>query len=95
MGDQEDRLTRIEEKLDKLSDAIVAIARAEEKLIQLTTITDVLFKKVADVENRLRELESNVNKTQSFIGGASRVFWMFASGLLTAVAGILAYNIWG
>ena len=31
----EDRLTRIEEKVDKLSDAIISIARAEEKLIQL------------------------------------------------------------
>jgi len=95
MTDQEDRLTRIEQKLDKLSDAIVAIARAEEKLIQLTTITDVLFKKLADVENRLRDVEGNVSSTQSFISGASKIFWMFFSGLLTALAGIVAYNIWG
>ena len=45
MTDQEDRLSRIEEKVDKLSEAIIAIARAEEKLIQLRTLTDVCLKK--------------------------------------------------
>ena len=49
MSEQSDRLTRIEEKVDKLSDAIISIARAEEKLIQLGTLTDVLFKKIEDM----------------------------------------------
>ena len=52
MSDQEDRLTRMEEKIDKLSDAVVSIARAEEKLIQLGTLTDVLFKKIDDMQTQ-------------------------------------------
>ena len=71
----EDRLTRIEEKVDKLSDAIISIARAEEKIIQLGTLTDVLFKKVEGMNDK--------------------VAWVFISGMLTAVAGIIAYNMWG
>ena len=56
----EDRLTRIEEKVDKLSDAIISIARAEEKLIQLGTLTDVLFKKIEDMNTRMMEMERSV-----------------------------------
>jgi len=57
MTDQDDRLSRIEEKVDKLSDAVVSIARAEEKLIQLGTLTDVLFKKIDDMNSRMVEIE--------------------------------------
>ena len=36
---QADRLDRIEEKIDKMSEAIIALARAEEKIITLTSFS--------------------------------------------------------
>ena len=63
----EDRLTRIEEKVDKLSDAIVSIARAEEKIIQLGTLTDVLFKKVEGMNDKMIEMEKSVAETKAFM----------------------------
>ena len=95
MSDQEDRLTRMEEKIDKLSDAVVSIARAEEKLIQLGTLTDVLFKKIDDMNNRIIEMEKTSAETQAFMNGFNKLSWVFVSGLLTALAGIVAYNLWG
>tara|TARA_E500000178_G_C16588729_1_gene559394 strand:- start:246 stop:533 length:288 start_codon:yes stop_codon:yes gene_type:complete len=95
MGDQDDRLLRIEEKVDKLSDAVVSIARAEEKLIQLGTLTDVLFKKIDDMNSRMIEMEKTTAETKAFINGFNKLTWIFVSGLLTAVAGIIAYNMWG
>lgn len=95
MSDQEDRLSRMEEKIDKLSDAVVSIARAEEKLIQLGTITDVLFKKIDDMNSRMIELEKTTAETKAFINGFNKLSWIFVSGLLTALAGIIAYNMWG
>lgn len=95
MSDQDDRLLRIEEKVDKLSDAIVSIARAEEKLIQLGTLTDVLFKKIEDMNNRVMEMERTTAETKAFINGFNKLTWIFVSGLLTAAAGIVAYNFWG
>ena len=41
-GTQSDRLDRIENKLDKLSEAIISLARAEEK-IRTRTIRSQLF----------------------------------------------------
>ena len=95
MSDQEDRLSRMEEKIDKLSDAVVSIARAEEKLIQLGTITDVLFKKIDDMNSRMIELEKTTTETKTFINGFNKLSWIFVSGLLTALAGIVAYNMRG
>lgn len=95
MSDQDDRLLRIEQKVDKLSDAIISIARAEEKLIQLGTLTDVLFKKIEDMNNRVMEMERATAETKAFVNGFNKLTWVFVSGLLTAAAGIIAYNFWG
>ena len=91
----EDRLTRIEEKVDKLSDAIVSIARAEEKIIQLGTLTDVLFKKVEGMNDKIIEMEKTTAETKAFMTSFNKVTWVFVSGLITALAGIVAYNMWG
>jgi len=95
MGEQDDRLSRIEDKVDKLSDAVISIARAEEKLIQLGTLTDVLFKKIDDMNSRMVDMERTTAETKAFINGFNKLIWIFMSGLLTAVAGIVAYNFWG
>ena len=91
----EDRLTRIEEKVDKLSDAIISIARAEEKLIQLGTLTDVLFKKIEDMNTRMMEMERSVAETKAFMNGFNKITWVFISGLLTAIAAAVVYKLWG
>ena len=95
MSENQDRLTRIEEKVDKLSDAIISIARAEEKLIQLGTLTDVLFKKIEDMNSRMMEMEKSVAETRAFMNGFNKITWIFISGLLTAVAAAVVYKLWG
>lgn len=95
MSEQDDRLTRIEQKVDKLSDAIISIARAEEKLIQLGTLTDVLFKKIDEMNDRIMEMEKATAETRAFVNGFNKLTWVFVSGLLTATSGIIAYNFWG
>ena len=95
MTDQEDRLSRMEEKIDKLSDAVVSIARAEEKIIQLGTLTDVLFKKIEGMNDKMIEMEKSVAETKALMNTFTKITWVFVSGMLTAVAGIIAYNMWG
>ena len=93
--DQDDRLSRIEEKVDKLSEAVISIARAEEKLIQLGTLTDVLFKKIEDMNSRMMDMERSVAETKAFMNGFNKITWVFVSGLLTAVAAAIVYKLWG
>lgn len=53
----EQRLARIENKLDRLADAVVAMARMEERLITLFRRTDENDAQLREVERRLTALE--------------------------------------
>lgn len=57
MDDQDLRLNRIEEKLDKVGEAIISMARMEEKMITLFNRMDAYDKKQASVEERLGKTE--------------------------------------
>lgn len=59
MDDQDLRLNRIEEKLDKVGEAIISMARMEEKMITLFNRMDAYDKKQGDVEKRLGGVELN------------------------------------
>lgn len=55
MDDQ--RLERIEEKLDKMSEAIVSLARMEERMITLFKRMDVYDEKQSQLERKLQDVE--------------------------------------
>ena len=48
------RLGRIEEKLDKLADAVVGLARMEERMLSI-------FKRIEKYEEKQQQLETRVN----------------------------------
>ena len=51
----EDRLTRIEEKLDKLSNAVVTLARMEERMI-------TVFKRMDNIDDQQKMLWGRIQK---------------------------------
>lgn len=57
MVDQVDRLARIEGKLDKMSEAIVSLARMEERMI-------TLFKRMDTYDNQQTSLGERVTKVE-------------------------------
>jgi len=61
MADNTDsRLHRIEEKLDRLADAMVAMARAEEKINALQDDHDKMYERL----NRLSQKIDDISKIQ-------------------------------
>lgn len=54
-----DRLTRIEDKLDKMSEAIVSLARMEERMITLFKRMDTYDANQSLVSDRLAKVEVN------------------------------------
>ena len=72
------RLSRIEAKLDKLADAVVSLARMEERML-------TLFKRIEKYEEKQNQLETRVNSLEIDEAGKNSVFsvitkatWLFA-----------------
>jgi hypothetical protein len=76
------RLDRIEDKLDKLTEAITAIARAEEKLIALEKDRIVLMLKLDGIDDRLKYLEAEANQGR----GVIKFIWPFWAALVAGCA---------
>lgn len=60
------RLSRIEEKLDKLADAVVSLARMEERML-------TLFKRIEQYETKQEKLEERVNDLELEDAGKNSV----------------------
>lgn len=75
---EEHRLDRIEEKLDKLSEAVVCLARMEERLI-------TIFNRLEKIEIRVDEVETDTGRSKQTIRFFERIFWIvLSSGVATA-----------
>lgn len=86
------RLDRIEEKIDKLADAVVSIARAEEKLSGLEQLNVEQHRKLTDIEDRLRVVETKVHDVETSMGVLNKVIWIALTALIT---GSIAMILWG
>ena len=88
VAETQQRLDRIESKIDKLAEAIISLARAEEKLIQLENDKKFLMEKMVKFEERLLQVERNTNETASSLSFISRFFWIAMSAIGAAVIGM-------
>lgn len=75
----DDRFDRIENKLDEMSKAIVALARIEERMITLFKRMDTLDAVQDDQGSRLRKVENKVGNNGQALRFAERAFWVIAS----------------
>lgn len=60
MDNQITRLIRVEEKIDKVSEAIISIARMEEKMVTLFNRMDSYDQKQTKMDDRLGTVEIKV-----------------------------------
>jgi hypothetical protein len=79
MDDQTTRLNRIEEKLDKVGEAIISLARMEERMI-------TLFRRMDNYDQNQNTLEGRVNKievTSASSAWVERVVWLIVAALVS------------
>ena len=80
-----ERLSRIEEKLDKLSEAIICMARIEERMISVFKRLDRVDEGFNKSDKRMDELEQTSNKRGQTIAFAERLFWIILTGAVGLV----------
>ena len=76
----DERLSRMENKLDKLSEAVLAIARMEERML-------TVFKRLENVDGSIKKMDDRVDEIekQALVRGqkiafAEHLFWMVVTG---------------
>jgi hypothetical protein len=78
MDDQTIRLNRIEEKLDKVGEAIISLARMEERMVTLFGRMDIYDKRQTTMEERVTKIEVS-NAGSAWV---ERIVWLIVGGLV-------------
>ena len=81
------RLDRIEEKLDKLTDAMVSMARAEEKINALKDDHDKMYERINRLSQKLDDIEKKVDDNARTVSLINKL--VFAA-VVAAVGSIVA-----
>lgn len=87
------RLDRIEDKIDKLSDAMVSLARSEEKIQSLETDRQLTVDRLNGHSNRLNSLENQVDDNNATVKAINRVFWIAVTAFTATIFGRLIFGI--
>jgi ribosome-binding ATPase YchF (GTP1/OBG family) len=82
---QSQRLDRIEEKLDQMAQAIIALARAEEKISTLADFNKQQSEQIQSLINRIDRVEQLVNSNASTVNVINKIFWVIIVGLISAI----------
>lgn len=80
-----DRLTRIETKLDQLAEAMISMARMEEKMITLFKRMDKYDENQGRIDNRLQAVENATVKTSAFGYIADKAVWIILGAAATFI----------
>jgi hypothetical protein len=83
------RLDRIEAKIDKLADAIVSVARAEEKLISMEQKYGAQYERLNKLSGKIDELEKVVITNSTTVNNINKLFWV----VIVAAVGAIVSNI--
>ena len=88
-AEQSQLLDRIESKIDDMSDAIIALARAEEKIITLTDFGKQQGEQILTLINRVDRLENLVRQNAQTVQVINKLFWIITTAAAAAITGML------
>ena len=84
------RLSRIEHKIDQLSDTLIAVARVEERVHSLEQTSNQLSKKIESLSLDIDSMKSRLHTNSDMLKSLSKFFWLVLGISLTTVATVIA-----
>jgi tetrahydromethanopterin S-methyltransferase subunit G len=81
----DERLDRIEKKLDTMAEAIVSLARMEERMVTLFKRMDNYDNNQTQMSERLRKIENRVGSNGQMLRFAERLFWIVVAAGVTYI----------
>ena len=89
-SDRTERLNRIEEKIDKMSEAIVHMARLETKIDNYEKYRDESWSRMNRFSEKLDRIEKTVDDNHRTVSTINKLFWV----VIIAMSGAIATNLW-
>ena len=86
----ESRLDKIEDKIDKLTDTMVSMARAEEKITALRTDQNKMYERINRLSVKLDEIQFKVDENARTVNLVNKLFWV----AIVAAAGAVSSHMW-
>jgi hypothetical protein len=86
----ESRLDRIEDKMDKMADALVSIARFEEKMDSYNRYREDSWQRLNKFSEKLDAIEKKVDENANTVGVINKLFWI----VTIAAASAFTAQIW-
>lgn len=83
------RLDRIEEKLDKMGEVLVALARFEEKMDAYNEYRERSWDRMNKFSSKLDDIEKKVDDNCRTVGTINKLFWVG----LVAISGSIAAQL--
>lgn len=80
------RLDRIEDKIDKLAETVVSLARVEEKLIGLEKSNQFIIEQATKHDIDMDEMENRTTQLESTVSTITKLFWYVVGSILAAAA---------
>ena len=81
----EDRLSRVEKKIDSLQEAIISLARVEERLV-------TVFNRQSKIESQVDSMEQKMDAMAESIAtsmGTERIVWILIAAAIAAFFGFM------
>lgn len=79
------RLDRIETKLDQLTDAMITLARAEEKIIGLQEDHNKMHERLNKHSEKLDDIEKICNDNHRTICVINKLFWVVTVAVIGSI----------
>jgi hypothetical protein len=83
MDDSINRLNRIEEKLDKVGEAIISLARMEERMITLFRRMDSYDERQITIEGRVTKVEVAHATSNEKVHWVDKFMWIFIAAIVS------------
>lgn len=78
------RFDRIESKIDKLAEALIALARVEEKMISVEKNNSNNFERMNKFSVKLDEIEKKVDDNAHTVGIINKVVYLICAAVIAA-----------
>jgi tetrahydromethanopterin S-methyltransferase subunit G len=79
------RLQRIEDKVDKLADAMISLARAEEKLVAIEKSNHNHYDRMNKFSSKLDEIDKKVDANAHTVYIINKVVYIISAAIIAAV----------